>query len=159
MSEEVSVESPNEKSSAGLEENVKRVLTLQVVFAVITLAIIPGYFYLTGVGDGSFENQQDLFGYLKAVVKALGFGSLLGIVNTILSARSVRRSSRAALTTPSLAMVPVYVGLLNKLVVIGGGIAFGLIALGLAPLFVVVGYAVSQAAFIVANLGIRKPNN
>ncbi|NKB76093.1 MAG: hypothetical protein GKR96_03365 [Gammaproteobacteria bacterium] len=136
------VEEANEERLGG---SVKRILILQVTFAVITLAIIFGYFY-------SAEEGESVFDYLKAV----GFGSLLGIGNTILSARSVQRSSRAVLVTPTLAMLPVYAGLLNKLVLIGGGVAFGLIALGLKPLFVVMGYFIVQAAFIIASI---KPSN
>ena len=76
------------------------------------------------------------------------FGALLGMVNTMLSKRSVARSSQAAIKTPQYAMLPVYMGLLNKLLIVGGGLAIGLVALGLEPIFVVSGYLVTQLALI-----------
>ena len=130
-----------------LDESIKRILILQVVFAGAALAIVAGFFFLKGLNDARFHNQAQIVDYLKAI----SFGSVLGIGNTILSARSVKRSSRAVLATPSLAMLPVYAGLLNKLVLIGGGIAFGLIVFDLNPLFVFVGYFVVQIAFVIAN--------
>ena len=41
---------------------------------------------------------------------------------------------------PQYAMVPVYLGLLNKLLVVGGGLALGMVTLGLDPIYIVSGY-------------------
>ena len=89
-------------------------------------------------------------GITQGLVNAAGciYGALLGMVNTMLSKRSVARSSRVALKTPQYAMLPVYIGLLNKLLIVGGGLAIGLVALGLGPIFVVSGYLVTQLALI-----------
>ena len=43
-------------------------------------------------------------------------------------------------------MVPIFSGLLNKLVIVGGGIAFGLVALGLSPAYVVTSFLLVQLA-------------
>ena len=45
-------------------------------------------------------------------------------------------------------MVSIYSGLLNKLVIVGGGIAFGLVVLGLEPVLVVTGYIVVQLSTV-----------
>jgi hypothetical protein len=45
-------------------------------------------------------------------------------------------------------MVSIYSGLLNKLVIVGGGIAFGLVVLGLDPVLVVTGYIVVQLSTV-----------
>ena len=138
---------PDHQQGLGLKMNVRRVLILQFIFAIgFIAALITGHvgFNMTaGVG-------------LVGSVKAVAFGSALGIANTVLSARSVKRSSQAVLTAPNLAMMPIYAGLLNKLIVVGGGIALGLIGFGLAPIFIVSGYLVGQLAFVLASLRSEK---
>ena len=88
----------------------------------------------------------DLPGKLRASI----YGSVLAITGTILSARSIRRSARSSGSNADelgfSALIPIYSGLLNKLVIVGGGIAFGLIWLGLEPVFVISGYIVVQIA-------------
>ncbi len=73
------------------------------------------------------------------------YGAMLALTGTILSARSVMRGfGQGSDQTGGFAMVSIYAGLLNKLVIVGGGIAFGLIYLGFQPIYVVTGYMVVQ---------------
>jgi len=132
-------------SERTFDRKVRRVLLLQTFFACVTSALIGLYLIVAKPGD--FVDVKELFDMLKAS----GYGSLLGMGNTLLSARSVRRSGRAVIESPRLAMMPVYIGLLNKLILVGGGIALGLVVLGLKPPFVVAGYVVVQIAFFWAN--------
>ena len=85
------------------------------------------------------------------------YGAMLALTGTILSARSVMRGfGQGSDQTGGFAMVSIYAGLLNKLVIVGGGIAFGLIYLGFQPIYVVTGYMVVQIAG--AGVLIRRRN-
>ncbi len=117
-----------------LERSIKGVLVSQCIAVVAVVVGIMLFYFLQG--DDAVAMK------LKAAI----YGSVLAIAGTILSARSVRRFSQAASKTGNSAMLPVFFGLLNKLVVVGGGIAFGLIVLGLEPILVVTGYLVVQTA-------------
>ena len=119
-----------------LERSVRRVIVLQCVTAVILAMGMAAYVWLIETDSG----------YAGKLWSSL-YGSVLAIASTILSARSVRRASRVLTGSGAAggsALVPVFSGLLNKLVIVGGGIAFGLIALGLEPVTVVSGYLVVQ---------------
>ena len=129
---------PNET----LEQSARRVLVLQATLTLIATAGITGFHVAA-------EGWQLGIDRSKAPVFAFLYGAILGMVSTMLSKRSVSRSSQAATTTPHYAMLPVYMGLLNKLLIVGGGLAAGLVILGLVPIFIVSGYLASQLALIV----------
>ncbi len=80
------------------------------------------------------------------------FGSGLGILGTIMAARGVRRAGgdQRASDTPSL--VPVYLGALQKLLVVAAGVAFGLVVLELSALFLLGGLILSQVGYVVASV-------
>lgn len=80
------------------------------------------------------------------------FGSGLGILGTIVSARSVRRASRGGSTGPVHSLVPVYVGEFQKLLIIGVGVAVGLAALDLRALFLLTGLILAQFGYVVASV-------
>lgn len=130
----------NSSGDAQLESSINRVLFTQIAVAILLLGIIilDNFFigFLDNIVPGRFVSG---FARLQATV----YGSGLAIVGTILSARSIRRSSRYL---GQSALVPIYSGLLNKLVIVGGGIAVGLIVFALHPMFVVTGYLVVQLA-------------
>lgn len=129
-----------------LERSVKQVLTLQVVVSASILVLVAAVSLIL------FEAKSaESVGLLVVLGKKLGsslYGSGLAIAGTILSARSVRRASRATGAEINLAMVSIYSGLMNKLVIVGGGIAFGLIALKLGPVEMIVSYIVVQFASV-----------
>jgi len=89
-------------------------------------------------------------------ILAVAYGGSLAIGSTLLSRRSVIRAARAAVQAPQLGLVPVYLGLVNKFLIVGGGLALGLIVLGLSPLYVVAGYLVSQLALVIVLPGLRR---
>lgn len=74
------------------------------------------------------------------------FGSALGILGTISSARGVRRASE----TPSLA--PIYLGAFQKLLIVAAGVAFGLVVLDLGPIYLLSGLILSQIGYVVASV-------
>ena len=103
--------------------------------------------YLYGaISSGSLQGMATR---TDAVI-ALLFGTAIGMVSTLISKRSVSRAGRAAIDTPEYGMVPVYVGLLNKLVIVAGGFTLGLVALGLEPICIVSGYIASHCALLWA---------
>lgn len=127
--------------SENLEHSARQILVLQAVLTGTLILLVLGYYL---VSSGSLQGIPHGLGNAAGCL----YGALLGMVNTMLSKRSVIRSSRAAIKTPQYAMLPVYMGLLNKLLIVGGGLAIGLVALGLEPIFVVSGYLVTQLALI-----------
>lgn len=110
---------------------------LQAALAVLLVLLILAYGHVAGKGAQTMENA------LAGV-----FGAVLGMLGTMISRRSATRSGQAAMRAPQYAMVPVYLGLLNKLLVVGGGLAIGMVALGFDPIYIVSGYLVSQFALV-----------
>ncbi|NNC99216.1 MAG: hypothetical protein HKN85_03445 [Gammaproteobacteria bacterium] len=122
---------------SSLDSNISDVLILQcIATSIVLLAVLAHSLVLVG------EDIQ-----LLAKLKAAAFGSSLALISTILSARSMRRTQHTASDEDSslgrFSMAPVFSGLLNKLVIVGGGIGFGLIV-GLNPILVVLTYLLVQ---------------
>ncbi len=124
-----------------LESNVRRILILQLSLAMIVASVILVWWVAQQGWPSGWERA-------KGSILGLLYGALVGMVGTMLSKRAADRSSRAIVDAPRLAMLPVYLGLVNKLLIVGGGLAFGPIFFGLGPILVVSGYLVSQAAFV-----------
>jgi len=124
-----------------LEQSVRRVLLLQVVFAVLLVLVTV---LITAIVSG--PEVIKTLGLVRA--KSVAFGSLLGILATVVTARSVIKSSSAVAENPYFGMLPVYSGLLFKLVIVAGGTFAGLVYLGLGPLMVVLGYITMQAGYM-----------
>lgn len=119
--------------------SMRRVVLTQVVVAGLLVAAVVAY---------SVWSNTEIFAEARA--KSLAFGALLGILVTLVTARSVLKSSRVAEDErhgAHLAMLPIYAGLLFKLVIVAGGTFFGLAYLRLAPLYIVLGYIAMQAGY------------
>lgn len=138
----MTVDNSDNMQNSSLARSVKAVLLLQTVAAAALMLVTAIFgFYFWG-------SQLHV---LLANLIAILFGSLLAMAATMLTARSVRRASPAGddKVQPGQApvsLVPIFSGLLNKLVIVGGGIAFGLIVWDLSPIFVVLSYLVVQIA-------------
>ena len=131
-----------------LEQTAKRVFWLQVCVTVGCGLLIIGFGLLT---SGSLQGSGNS---LHAAL-SFTYGSIIGMVSTIVTKRSVSKASDAAIKAPQYGMLPVYAGLLNKLVIVAGGFAVGLIALGLAPIFLVSGYIAVHVVLMWAALKTR----
>ena len=118
----------------GPDSGLGKILSVQLVATAGLAAIVA----LWSLSDGEAGWWNNLLACL--------YGSALALAATLLAARSVRRAARVAGRSATMAMLPIYSGLLNKLVIVGGGIGFGLVFLGLDPMFVVTGYIVAQLA-------------
>ena len=131
-------------SSRLFSSAVRRVLAAQAALAlgVIALAVIA-----TALHPGPAALPE--VGLQRA--KAAAFGALLGMLATIVTARSVLKSGEAAARyPPGLAMLPVYTGLLMKILLVAGGAFAGLVWLQLGPLFLLLGYITMKAGYLWA---------
>lgn len=129
------------ENHATLEQTISGVLILQSCAGLVALAAVLLF-------DLAFHNAT-----LNSLnLKSSAYGSLLAIVSTLLGARSMRRTTRASNDQLAdddkghLFMVPVFSGLLNKLLIVGGGIALGLVLLSLEPILLVLSYLFVQIA-------------
>ncbi len=120
-----------------LEHHARRILVLQAVLGVLLVLLILVH---GRNADSTVQVTENAFAGM--------YGVLLGMLGTLIAKRSAARSGRAVLKVPQYAMAPVYLGMLNKLLVVGGGLAAGMVALELGPVYIVSGYLVSQLAFI-----------
>ena len=134
---------PSGKSD-GPDTGLGKVLLVQLVATLMLVAAI-GLSSAFGGGEVVLGGLVDT-GRLTDNVLASLYGSSLSLAGTLLASRSVKRAAKVAGESGSLAMVPIYSGLLNKLVIVGGGIGFGLVFLGLDPIFLVTGFIVVQLA-------------
>ncbi len=134
---------------ANRSSGVKQVLVLQCISTAVLMVLVGGLVVFKGFHADQGTAVSPVL--LAKLISAL-YGSMLAIAGTLLNARSVRQAGRGA-GGPGLAgMVPIYAGLLNKLVIVGGGIAFGLISLGLEPVLLVTGYLVVQLSTLLVLL-------
>ncbi|MYB34747.1 MAG: hypothetical protein F4X92_06425 [Gammaproteobacteria bacterium] len=120
----------SESGRHDLNRAVRQILLLQSVAAAIVLMAFVAYFALR-------ESENVATGLIAA-----GYGSMLALIGTMISARSAQRSGDFAATGSNMAMVPIFSGLVLKLVVMGGGIGLGLALLGLDAIPLLVAFAV-----------------
>jgi hypothetical protein len=135
----------NAEQNATLESNITGVLKLQAVASIVILLIV----YCLTLLPPVWEIQSWKIVSFTELLTSSAYGALLAIIGTLLSARSIRRSAKASDDElvdgqGHLFMVPVFSGLLNKLVIVGGGIAFGLVVLNLIPMLVIASYLIVQ---------------
>jgi hypothetical protein len=79
---------------------------------------------------------------------ATAFGAGLAIFNTILARRSIQRASALAYTQPEVVMLPVFSGLVQRLIVFVAGFSAGVLFWGLLPLPLLAGYALTQFGYL-----------
>lgn len=126
-----------------MQQSVRRVLAAQVVCALLLLVLVM-------LATALLSGPAMVATAGVARTKAAAFGSLLGILATVVTARSVLKSSRVAEEHPHFGLLPVYAGLLLKLLLVAGGAFVGLVYLRLGPFYVVLGYLTMQSGYIWA---------
>ena len=130
---------PEHNHNGSLQKNIKGVLTAQCVMAVLVVVLVLIHYLYSGY------HVELLLTRLYACL----YGAALAITGSLLSARAIRRSSplgddKLVPGQAPVSLVPIFSGLLNKLVIVGGGIGFGLIVLGLDPILVVTSFLLVQ---------------
>ena len=139
MTTKMSRDSSEQQASDSLKEDVRGVLKMQCLSSALIMTLVVIY---------SIYSEYP-FDLLVSKLVACLYGAALAITASLLTARSVRRSSPldTEKTLPGQAPVslsPIFSGVLNKLVIVGGGIGFGLVVLELDPILVVFSYLVVQ---------------
>ncbi|MGR3984547.1 MAG: hypothetical protein OD817_04730 [Gammaproteobacteria bacterium] len=129
---------------------VRRVLAAQAALALAVMALA-----LAATALHAGMAALPALGLMRA--KAAAFGALLGMLATLVTARSVLQSAKAAEHAAGMAILPVYAGLLMKLLLVAGGAFAGLVWLQLGPLFVLLGYITMQAGYFWAGGETRRP--
>ncbi len=123
-----------------LDQSIRRVLLAQVILAVFLIVVLLAAAGWSGaVAIETLEPTR---------VKAVAFGAFLGILATLVTVRSVIKSSRAVTENPSLVMLPIYSGLLLKFLLVAGGFFMGMVYLQLGPLYIALGYISMQVGYV-----------
>jgi hypothetical protein len=79
---------------------------------------------------------------------ASAFGAGLAMFNTILARRSIVKASKLAYTQPDVVMLPVFSGLVQRLLVFAVGFAVGVSLWSLLPLPLLAGFALTQFGYL-----------
>ncbi len=87
--------------------------------------------------------------YGPGAAQAVLYGGALGIANSVLLARRVQRAGEAALGSPAGGMAALYLGAVQRFVLVLGGFALGMGVLRLAPLSQIIGFAVTQLGYVL----------
>ena len=127
------IDSSDNETFSKLEQSIKGVLFLQLLATALFIICVAVICFFT---VHAFSAQ----------LPASLFGAALAIVSTLLSARSMRRADQAESRlgeSAKYSLAPIFSGLLNKLVIVGGGIGFGLV-IGLSPVILVAAYLFVQ---------------
>ena len=116
-----------------LARSVSRVVRIQVILG---LALVTGALIWSQVPSAL----------------AAAYGAALGILGTVLSARSVVRASSRAGSASAPSVLPLYLGEIQKLLIVGAGVGFGLVIMDLGAVFLLLGLALSQIGYVVASV-------
>jgi ATP synthase protein I len=81
---------------------------------------------------------------------ASGYGGVLALANTALLARRVVRAGEIAKTDPRHSAYTLYFGAVQRFAFVLVGLALGLGWLALAPIPLLVSFAVAQLAYVIA---------
>lgn len=79
---------------------------------------------------------------------AIAYGASLALLNTVLSKRSIQRAGELAYQQPDLSMMPVFTGLVQRIVLFAAGFASGVVLLGLLPIPVLIGFGLAQTGYL-----------
>ena len=120
-----------ENADGALKSGIRRVLLAQ---AVIALVLAGCSWFVSGA----------------PAALSIGYGALLGLMSALVTGRSVMRSSESAVSRPNLALLPVYSGMLQKLLIAALGVGIGIKLLNLQPVFMLSGLLASQMAYVFA---------
>lgn len=102
---------------------------------IITSVVVAGLFLMQGVWD----SVSVLYG---------GFSSVLTV---LLLSRGVKRASEAALRNPKQSLQILYLGAVQRFLLVIGLLALGLAVFKLAPIAVCVGFAVAQIGYVIGS--------
>ncbi len=121
-----------------VQTSAKRVAGLQIIIAALTAVVFGGV-------EGSW-----------AAVSAF-FGGFIGLTISLLLRRGVLKANEVAQEDPKRGMIVLYVGAVQRFVVVLALFGLGLGMLGMLPLPVVVGFGCAQLAYAVVMKKSARP--
>ena len=98
----------------------------------------------------SFAVGLIFFGLNDGIAVALG--ASLALINTLLSKRSIQRSSALAYQKPDMSMLPIFSGLIQRLIVFAAGFASGVVLFSLAALPILIGFGLTQTGYLACKM-------
>ena len=113
-----------------VQTSAKKVAGLQIIIAALTAVVFAGI-------EGGWAAASAFFG---------GF---IGLTVSLLLRRGVLKANEAAQEDPKRGMIVLYVGAVQRFVVVLAMFGLGLGLLDMAPLAVVVGFGCAQLAYAV----------
>lgn len=113
-----------------LTRETRRVTGLQLTIGGLTAA---GFF----VAKGLWEAQSALY------------GGLISVLVTYMLARRVERAGEIARQNPKKSMQLLYIGAVQRFVLVAALLGCGLLLIKLEPLALIVGLAVTQLAYVI----------
>lgn len=124
-----------ENNARELTRETRRIIGLQVVIGVLVAA---GFFV---AGDGLWDAGSGLY------------GGLISVIGTFLLGRRVERAGKIAQQNPGKGMQSLYIGAVQRFVLVLALLGFGLVLFKFDPLAMVVGLCLTQLAY---TLGMHK---
>lgn len=83
---------------------------------------------------------------------AVLLGGALAVINTMVSKRSILRASQLAYQQPDMGMLPVFSGLIQRLVVFAAGFSGGILLFNLAPLPILIAFGLAQLGYLACKM-------
>jgi ATP synthase protein I len=77
------------------------------------------------------------------------YGGAIALANASLLARSVRRAGELAKTDPKLSTYPLYIGAIQRFVLVIAGLGIGLAGFHLSPIPLLLAFGIAQLAYII----------
>ena len=125
--------SPKRKRNDKLARCFRQVVSAQVVLACLAISVV-------WLSVGSVAALSSLL------------GSVLALSNTWITQRSIQKSSELAYASPDMSMLPVFSGLIQRLVLFSAGMLVGILVFHLLPLYILTGFIVLQLGYLACKM-------
>lgn len=127
--------------AARLESKARRVVIIQLLVTCIVAAIF--------LGRGLFTGQGLLAGQGPWDALSAAYGGLSSVILALISIGGFKRANQYALSDPKKSMIILYMGAVGRFVAVLVLLGIGLGSLKLAPLAVLIGFALAQASYLM----------
>lgn len=130
-------------TSAGAEHDALAIRARRVIRTQLLITVLIAVLFLTLQGSGI------------AALSAL-FGGGISIVIAWFLSRGVQRATQMAARNPKKSMATLYVGAVQRFLLVLGLLVVGIAGLKLEPIALCVGFAVAQLSYLI---GARQPGS
>ena len=132
------------KLGADLAEKARRVVFIQL----LTTLVVAAAFFVLGTDQGT----GPVIGQRTWDALSASYGGLTSVVLALLSIRGFKRANENVLSDPRKSMMILYIGAVQRFVAVLVLLGIGLGAFKLTPLAVFIGFALTQASYL---MGVR----